>query len=300
MTTVRSLFLSAVLAGAAITPALAADSDCPNGGTIRMGVEPFDTMARLTPIFGKVGDILGKQLGCKVQVLVTTSYNAEIEAMRADRLELGEFGPLGYVLAHQVAHAEAVAAYGDADGKPQTYTAGIVTWPGSGITKLADVAGKSFAYSDPSSTSGHLEPAYALKHAGIDPTSGVRALYAGSHTASFETIRNHKVQAGELNSQQIISATVSGEYKPSDYVELWRSGPIPLDPIAVRGNLPEPFKSKLIAALQHLDLSSLPAEDLKILGAKGKGHLVPQTDAAYDNIRDLVKVLNIDLSKVSG
>ena len=300
MTTIRTLFLSAVLAGAAITPALAASSDCPNGGTIRMGVEPFDTMARLTPIFGKVGDILGNQLGCKVEVLITTSYNAEIEAMRSGRLEIGEFGPLGYVLAHQVAHAEAVAAYAGPDGKtPQTYTAGIVTWPGSGITKLADVAGKTFAYSDPSSTSGHLEPAYALKHAGIDPNTGVRPLYAGSHTASFETIRNHKVQAGELNSQQIISATIAGEYKPNDYVQLWRSGPIPLDPITVRGTLPEPFKSKLIAALQNLDLSSLPADDLKILGAK-QGHLVPQTDAAYDNIRDLVKVLNIDLSKVSG
>ncbi len=44
-----------------------------------------------------------------MQVFVTTNYNAEIEAMRNDKLELGEFGPLGYVLAHQVAHAEAVA-----------------------------------------------------------------------------------------------------------------------------------------------------------------------------------------------
>ena len=175
-----------------------------------------------------------------------------------------------------------------------------MTWPGSGITKLAEVAGKSFAYSDPSSTSGHLEPAYALKQVGIDPDRGVRALYAGSHTASFETIRNHKVQAGELNSQEIISATVAGEYKPGDTVELWRSSPIPLDPIAVRGDLPEPFKAKLIAALQHLDLSSLPPDDLKILGAKGDGHLVPQTDGAYDGVRDLVKVLNIDLSKVNG
>ncbi len=299
MIPIRSLLATAAVA-AALSPALAAEGDCPNGGTIRMGVEPFDTMARLMPIFGKVGDLLGKQLGCKVQVVVTTSYNAEIEAMRADRLELGEFGPLGYVLAHQVAHAEAVAAYGNAEGKPQTYTAGIVTWPGSGITKLPEVAGKTFAYSDPSSNSGHLEPAYALKQVGVDPNSGVRALYAGSHTASFETIRNHKVQAGELNSQEIVSATVAGEYKPGDYVELWRSSPLPLDPIAVRGDLPGPFKARLIAALQHLDLSSLPPDDLKILGAKGDGHLVPQTDRAYDGIRDLVKVLDIDLSKVNG
>ena len=293
-------FALAATAAVCTAPASAADADCPNGGTVRMGVEPFDAVARLTPIFGKIGDILGKKIGCKVEVFITTNYSAEIEAMRNGRLELGEFGPLGYVLAHKVAGAEAVASYADPKGdQPSTYTAGIVTWPKSGITTLKAVAGKSFGYSDPASTSGHLEPAYALKQAGIDPDNGVRALYAGSHAASFETIRNHKVLAGELNSQQIKSATIAGEYKPADFVELWRSKPIPIDPISVRGNLPEPFKSKLIAALQHLDLSSLSPDEIKIIGSDSP-HLVPQTDSAYDGIRDLVKVLGIDLTKING
>ena len=295
--------LIATLALAATAPAwtqaIAADSSCPNGGTIRFGVEPFDAAARLTPIFGKIADILGRKIDCNVQIFITTNYSSEIEAMRNDRLEIGEFGPLGYVLAHEVAKAEAVATYAGADGTPSSYTAGIVTWPGSGVTKLEQVAGKTFAYSDPASTSGHLEPAYALKQIGIDPDTGVRALWAGSHAASFETIRNHKVQAGELNSQQIISAQLAGEYQAADYVELWRSQPIPLDPISIRADLPEPFKSKLVDALQHLDLSSLSPDDLKLLGS-GAHTLVPQTDAAYNGVRDLVKVLDIDLTKVNG
>ena len=64
-----------------------------------------------------------------MELLITTNYTAEIEAMRAGKLEMGEFGPLGYVLAHQVAEPEAVATFGNTDGKPETYTAGIVTWP---------------------------------------------------------------------------------------------------------------------------------------------------------------------------
>ena len=302
MLSFRTLLLGSALAGVAIAaaPAFAADSGCPNGGTVRMGIEPFDAVARLTPIFGKIGDILGQKIGCKVQIFITTNYSSEIEAMRNDRLELGEFGPLGYVLAHEVAKAEAVATYAGPDGtQPATYTAGIVTWPGSGITTLKETAGKTFGYSDPASTSGHLEPAYALKQIGIDPETGVRALYAGSHAASFETIRNHKVIAGELNSQQIKSAEVAGEYKPADFVELWRSKPIPIDPISIRADLPEPFKTKLVDALQHLDLSSLSPDEIKIIGSDSP-HLVPQNDAAYDGIRDLVKVLGIDLTKVNG
>ncbi|MDQ2802518.1 MAG: PhnD/SsuA/transferrin family substrate-binding protein [Pseudomonadota bacterium] len=49
--------------------------------------------------------------------------------MRNGKLEVGEFGPLGYVLAHQVAKADAVATFGNKDGKPESYTAGIITCP---------------------------------------------------------------------------------------------------------------------------------------------------------------------------
>jgi phosphonate transport system substrate-binding protein len=298
MSKFRILALATALS--ALAPvAWAAAPDCPNSGTVRFGVEPFESAARLIPIFGKIGDALGKKIGCNVQIIVTTNYSAEIEAMRNNKLEMGEFGPLGYVLAHQVAHAEAIAAYSGPDGKPDVYTAGIVTWPGSGITKIQDVAGKTFAYSDPASTSGHLFPATELKRAGIDPDNGIKPLYAGSHTASFETIRNHKVQAGELNSTQINAGIMTGEYKAADFVELWRSSPIPNDPVAVWGGLQPGFKARLTTAVQTLDFTSiLTADELKTVGAS-QAHMVPQVDAAYNPIRDLVSVLHLDLAKLN-
>jgi phosphonate transport system substrate-binding protein len=294
------LLVLAAAAGIALAAnvAQAAAPDCPNGGTVRMGVEPYDATAKLVPIYGHIADLISKKLDCKVEVFIATSYNAEIEAMRNDKLEFAEFGPLGYVLAHQVAKAQAVASFADKDGKPDSYTAGIATWPGSGITKLADVAGKSFAYADPASTSGHLFPAYWLAKNGIDPDKGIKGYYAGSHAASYEALLNHKVLAGELNSEQIASATISGNYKPGDFVELWRSNPIPIDPMCVHGTLPDGFKARLTNVLQNLDLSELPANDKKIIGFNGT-RLVPQTDAAFDLIRDLVTVLHIDLTKLS-
>ena len=191
--------------------ATAAEDDCPNGGKVRFGVEPYDTAARLVPIYQQVGKLIGEKLGCEVEVFVATSYNAEIEAMRNGKLEIGEFGPLGYVLAHQVAKAEAVAAFGADDGKPNTYWASLVTYPGSGITTVAEIKGHSFAFSDPASTSGHLFPAYGLRKAGVDLDKDIKAIYAGSHTSSFEALYNHKVDAGELNSEQLESAKQRGQ-----------------------------------------------------------------------------------------
>ena len=293
---------AAIVVAAALTtspPSATADEACPNGGTVRFGVEPYDTAARLVPIYEKVGELIGDQIGCKVEVYVATGYNAEIEAMRNDKLEIGEFGPLGYVLAHQVAKAEAVAAFGTADGKPDTYWASIVTYPSSGIKTVADIRGHSFAFSDPASTSGHLFPAYGLRKAGLDPDKDLKAIYSGSHTASFEAIYNHKVDAGELNSEQLELAKQRGHYKDGDLVFLWKSDAIPTDPFAVRGDLPDAFKKKLTDVLQHLDLTSLDPADRKIMVGAGITQLVPQTDQAYDGIRDLVKTLNIDLAKLS-
>ncbi|WP_428491561.1 phosphate/phosphite/phosphonate ABC transporter substrate-binding protein [Rhodopila sp.] len=299
--------LAAAIAAAIPQAARAADApaaraadakDCPNDGVVRFGVEPFDTSAKLVPIYDHIGKLLGEKIGCQVKVYIATNYNAEIEAMRNGKLEIGEFGPLGYVLAHQVAKAQAVAAFSSKDGKPDTYWASLVTYPGSGIKTVAEIRGHSFAFSDPASTSGHLFPAYGLRKAGINPDKDIKALYAGSHTASYEALYNHKVDAGELNSEQLQSATQRGHYKDGDLIFLWKSDPIPTDPITVRGDLSEPFKDRVTKALQTLDLSTLPEADRKIMGLGG-ARFVPQTDAAYDGVRDLVKTLHIDLDKLS-
>ncbi|CAB3793161.1 phosphate/phosphite/phosphonate ABC transporter substrate-binding protein [Pararobbsia alpina] len=297
---VSKVLAAAAFAASLISGAAHAASDCPNDGVIRFGVEPYESAQRMLPVYGDIAKLIGSKLGCTVQIYVATGYNAEIEAMRSGRLEFAEFGPLGYVLAHQVAHAEAVATFAGAQGKPATYYASIVTWPGSGIKTLADVNGRSFAYADPASTSGHLFPAFGLRKNGIDPDKGVKAIYAGSHTASFEALRNHKVDSGELNSEEIASAKLHGEYDPSAYVTLWQSEPIPLDPLAVRGDLPADFKARLAGVLSSLDLHELPEADQKFMASNQNPELktVPQSDAAYNQIRDLVSTLHIDLSKL--
>jgi phosphonate transport system substrate-binding protein len=295
-----SVMLATLALAAGFVGASAHAADCPNDGVVRFGVEPFESAQRIIPIYTDLAKMIGDKLGCKVELYVATSYNAEIEAMRNNKLEFGQFGPLGYVLAHQVAHAEAVATFAALDGKPATYFASIVTWPGSGIKTLADIKGRSFAYADPASTSGHLFPAFGMRKNNIDPDKGVKAIYAGSHTASFEALRNHKVDAGELNSEEIASAKLHNEYDPAAYVTLWKSEPIPVDPISIRGNLPADFKARLAKILSSLDMRELPEADQKFMAANSAPALktVPQTDASYNQIRDLVSTLHIDLAKM--
>jgi phosphonate transport system substrate-binding protein len=294
-----ALVVATAVSAAHPSPARAASADCPPGGAVRFGVEPSEAVARLTPAYEGLTKELSAKLGCPIQLFITTSYNAEIEAMRNGKLDVAQFGPLGYVLAHQIAGADAIATFNDAHGKPSTYTASIVTYPGSGITTIKQVAGHSFAYADPASTSGHLFPALGLRKAGIDPDHGVKGIYAGSHTASFEAIRNHKVDAGELNSIQIDAAKDQNMWDPSQWVTLWKSQPIPVDPIVVRRDLPAAFKARVTSVIQSFSFAGLSPDALKVFPDKGTTGFVKTTDSAYDPVRDLVSTLHIDLSKLN-
>jgi phosphonate transport system substrate-binding protein len=296
-----AILLAAAVSAPAVTQAQTSPASCPTGDTLRFGVEPYEDAAVLAPAYQPLADALGASLGCKVELDITTNYTAEIEAMRNDKLDVAEFGPLAYVFAQKLANAELVATFSDADGQPATYYASIVTWPGSGITDVSQLGGHSFAYSDPASTSGHLYPAYGLKANGIDPDTGVQAIFAGSHTASFEALRNHKVDAGELNSDRIATATAAGEYSPDQFVTLWQSAAIPQDPITVRGNLPAVAKQRIHDALLVFEFTTLPADVRTMLAsdvAMNGTHLVSQDDSAFDEIRSLVSTLNVDLASL--
>ncbi len=91
--TVAMAMAGLALAAVPATAAAANASDCPNDGVVRYGVEPFDTAPRLIPIYEKIAAQISEKLGCEVKVYVSTNYNAEIEAMRNGKLEIGEFGP---------------------------------------------------------------------------------------------------------------------------------------------------------------------------------------------------------------
>lgn len=266
---------------------------CPNNGRVRFGVEPYGPAQEIMRVYTSIANLIGDRLGCDVELFVVHSYNAEIEAMRSGRLEFGQFGPLGYVIANQLAGAEAVSSFADASGGPASYYTTIIVRADSGLSTLQDLVGRSIAYQDPVSTSGHLLPAHGLREHGIDPATSVRGLFTGSPAASLEALRHSKVDAAAISSIEITAAQRRGHYDPSEYRVLWTSEIIPTDPIAVSASLEPAFRERLIQVLSSLDLRELPEEDQEFLIAYSKPglRLVPQHDAAFDPIRELLPTL---------
>jgi phosphonate transport system substrate-binding protein len=261
--------------------------DCPNNGHVRFGVEPYEAPDKLKPAYEVLAKALTRKLGCEVELQIVDDYAAEVLAMRNGKLDLAEFGPLGYVFAAQKAKAEPLASFADGSGKLTSYTAGIWVKNDSPLRKIEDLRGKSLALSSVGSASGDALPRYGLKKANV---SDVKLDYAGGHPEAMLALTNGKVDAAEINSQTLASA--KDEFDQSKFRQVWKSEPIPNDPITVRGDLDQAFKDKVRKALLELETADVEKVGA-FLDVTPPGPLVQVDHDTYQVLFDLATTLGL-------
>jgi phosphonate transport system substrate-binding protein len=233
---------------------------------------------------------LEKQLGKKIELVVTTDYSSMIEAMRHGRLDLGYFGPLSYVLAKSKSDIEAFACLSEKGNT--TYNAVIIANVNAGINSLEDIAGKDMAYGDTASTSSHLIPKSMLAEKGLIHGKDYNEHFLGAHDAVALTVQNGKAQAGGLSKIIFESLVEKGMIDPAKVKVIAVSKSFPQYPWAMRSNLDPELKKRICSAF-------LDMKDPEVLkGFKGATGFGPMSDKDYDIVRDLSKVLNLDLAKM--
>lgn len=259
-------------------------------GTLNLGLVPSEDPRVVIQDNQLMLDHLKRHLDMDVKPFVATDYNGVIEALRAKKLDVAFLGPFSYVLAVSVADVEAFALP-ETEKQGATYKAVIVARRDRGYKSLADLKGKTFAFVDPSSTSGHLFPKAGLLRAGFDPDKHFsRVIFSGGHDASVLAVNFGKVDAAAVADALLETAIVKGAVKREDMQVLWTSPPIPGAPMAWRKDLPADLKARIRKAFAE-------AKDMN-WGAHSKiKRWEPVDDATYDVIRDTAKVLQLDLRK---
>jgi len=284
--------IGAVQASAKESAHSAASATCPTD-PVRFGIEPYEDPASLTPAYKVLASALQKNLKCDVKLIIVADYPAEVLAMRNKKLEIAEFGPLGFVFAYQRAKAQPVVSFADAKGHLTTYKAGIWVPKDSDIRTIADLKGHSLALSEPGSTSGDALPRYALKRAGIKE-SDLKLNYAGGHPEALLALAHDKVDAAEINTQQLATSTKEKQFDPGKFRQIWSSAPIPNDPITVRGDLSPAFKQAVRNALLKLK----PADVAKVgafLDVDPPGPMIKVTKTTYQPLFDLATALGLTI-----
>ncbi len=272
---------------AAVCPIGATDNADPD--SLIVALLPDENASTVIKNNQPLKNYLEKQLGKKIDLVVTTDYSSMIEAMRHGRIDIAYFGPLSYVLAKSKSNIEPFAAV-QRQGTT-TYQAVVIANVQSGIGCLKDIKGKNMVYGDPASTSSHLIPKCMLADQGLKAKEDYKEHFVGAHDVVALTVQTGKADAGGLSKTIFQSLVERGVIKPDKVKIVAESKPFPEYPWVLRSNLKPEIKQKICNAF----LGIKDPEILKTFKADG---FAPITDTDYDVVRALTKSLNVDLSKI--
>ncbi len=268
------LFASALFCSAA----LSADA-------LRLGIGLFQPdKEKNDATYRPLAQYLSKKLDRPVELRTVDSWEGLAKSLANGETDIALMGPWGYVLANNQAGAQAVATilY---DGKPE-YFAIVITHPKSGLKKLEDLKGKTFAFGDKGSTSGYLIPTHQFLKMGIaDPEKFFSKTIYTKHQAIETEVTRGELDAGADYDRNRNAMIEQGLIKAADSKIIWTSAPLPNDAVAVSADLikDKALVAKLQAALEQVgtELKKNPA----LLPAHYTG-FVKSDNKAYVSIRD--------------
>ena len=265
---------------------------------LRVGFVPAEDAQQVMQNAQPIVDILQKQLGMEIQPFVAADYTGVVEALRVNKLDVAFLTPASYVLAKNEANVKVVLK-SERKGIASYYAA-IITRADSGIQRLEDLRGKTFAFGDALSTTGNIFPRKMFKERGIDPVRDFKQiLYSGGHDATVLAVLNGKVDAGATyaNSPDGDDTAWMRYLKNPEDVDKIRaiafSEPIPADNLVINGNLDEAIAKKVEEIF--LQLSGDPKGKQMMRDLYQIDGFVPASDRDYDSVRQAFDIAGIPL-----
>jgi phosphonate transport system substrate-binding protein len=265
---------------------------------LRVGFVPAEDAQQVMQNAQPIVDILQKELGMEIQPFVAADYTGVVEALRVNKLDVAFLTPASYVLARNEANVKVVLK-SERKGIA-SYYAVIITRADSGIQRLEDLRGKTFAFGDALSTTGNIFPRKMFKERGIDPVRDFKQiLYSGGHDATVLAVLNGKVDAGATyaNSPDSEDTAWMRYLKNPEDVKKIRaiafSEPIPADNLVINGNLDEAVAKKVEEIF--LQLSGDPKGKQMMRDLYQIDGFVPASDRDYDSVRQAFDIAGIPL-----
>ena len=267
------------------TPSAATDPSWPK--EITFALLSTENVSEITRRWGPILAQLEKDLGIKVKPVTATDYRGTIEALKFKKAEIGHLGPKSYVEAstNNYANVEPIAQLQLANGS-LGYRSCLIVHADSDMFSPEDIAGKTFAFNDPNSTSGYLVPsAFFMTEMNVDPKKYFsKVTFSGSHEASILAVANKKAEVASTNLPDLQQLTRENKVPRNALRVIWVSKLIPNDPIVVRKDMPPSLRSAITESLTTMKARN--PEAFKEIGA-WVGNFVPADDAKYQVIRDL-------------
>ncbi|HKD45993.1 MAG TPA: phosphate/phosphite/phosphonate ABC transporter substrate-binding protein [Candidatus Angelobacter sp.] len=228
---------------------------------------------------------LASHLGEPVNLVIPTNYNATVEALGNGSLDFAYLGGLTYLKAHrQYGVVPLVQRTSDLE-----FHSLFITGSNTNIHSLADLKGKTFAFGDINSTSGHLMPYLELKQAGINADTDLKFRYTGSHPATAKAVESGAMDAGALDETVYNSMLAEGKLDKTKVRVFYTSKPFVDYVWVARKDLSKDQKEKFVEAFTRLKEGR---DDAVLQVLRGK-IFVRATDEEYGVLRQVAEELKM-------
>jgi phosphonate transport system substrate-binding protein len=270
---------------------------------IKIYFTPSVDAKRITTNAKQLVEFLEKETGYYFTTAVPASFIAVVEAFGTKKADIAGLNTFSYLMAHEKYGAEALLRI-VRDGNETSYKGQFITRFDSGIDSIPDINGRSFAFVDPSSTSGFILPSALMQRRGIKPSETV---FAMRHDNVVIMVYQKQVDAGATyyapphpETGEILDARmrvqqqfpdVEGKVKIIGFTE-----DIPNDPWVFRKDLEHEMKEKVIDALLKFVSTEYGQKAMyEIYDIVG---LIPTKDSDYDVLRNMLREQNISFEKL--
>lgn len=239
-------------------------------------------------------DAVSSQTGLSFEIRVGQSYAAVVEAIAAGRIDIAYMGTVSYLKARERGPVE-VLAIGEMEGGA-VYYSGLFLRHDSPVTSVADLAGRSLALTDPSSSSGFVYPVNILLREGIDPARDLGSiLLTGSHGNSLKALSLGQVECAAAPFESYIKAVRQGILDPRTIRILAKSDPIPNPPLVVSQRVSPELRRLLRETLHTLHTQPGVRPDML------RGHAGRQVDRYNAEVPESVFTLALqNMARVEG
>jgi phosphonate transport system substrate-binding protein len=256
---------------------------------------PYESVEKLKTKYDPLMNFLSEEIGQKIELFVCSDYSVVVEALRSGQADMADFGALPYLIAKR--EASIIGLFCPVVSGESFYRSIIISRKDSGIKKISDLSGKSFAFSDPLSTSGYLFPLEMLEENGIIYGENfLEPVFAGSHEAVVTSVLNGHVMAGGTFAEAINIYIKDKEEREKINI-LGYSKKIPYGVVVVRSDMSKLLVDKIKEA--YLKLNKDPENEFfkNFSTSSNVTEYVPFNEEDFNSVVELAEKIGINLEK---
>jgi phosphonate transport system substrate-binding protein len=217
--------------------------------------------------------------GKRVQFFAVDSNAAQLEAMRAGRLHVAGFNTGSVPFAVNTAGFRPFTMMAAADGS-FGYEMEIIVPASSDVTSIDQLAGRSIAFTSPTSNSGFKAPSALLaSEFGLVADRDFSASFSGGHDASILGVANGDYEAASIANSVKTRMIERNVFDPADIRIIYTSQTFPTTAYGIVYNLHPELAAKVQEAFFSFpwEGSDLEAE----FGKSGEAQFIPITYLEY-------------------